>query len=135
MATLPNAIELSLRLSVGVEAFSWRETAEETPPATAVRAAVCAVLTAATVAVNAAVVAPAATVTDAGTVTALLLLDRVTVAPPLGAAAFRVTEQESEPEPVNDAVAQENALSVATPVPLRLTAVVAPEDALLETVS
>ena len=36
-------------------------------------------------------VAPAATETLAGTIAAGLLLDRVTVAPPVGAAAFRVT--------------------------------------------
>jgi hypothetical protein len=43
------------------------------------------------VALKLAVVAAAATVTDAGTVKAGLLLDRVTAAPPAGAAAVRVT--------------------------------------------
>jgi hypothetical protein len=41
--------------------------------------------------VNVALVLPAATVTDAGTLAAALLLDRDTVAPPLGAALPSVT--------------------------------------------
>src|SRR5215469_647814 len=40
---------------------------------------------------NVALLAPAATATLAGTVTAALLLDSVTVAPPVGAAPLRVT--------------------------------------------
>ena len=40
---------------------------------------------------NVALVAPAATVTLDGTVAELLLLERFTVAPPLGAAPLRVT--------------------------------------------
>jgi hypothetical protein len=51
-------------------------------------------VTAAAVAVNVAVVAAAATVTDAGTVTAeVALLERATAAPPAGAACERVTVQ------------------------------------------
>jgi hypothetical protein len=54
--------------------------------------AVCLEVTAAAVAVKAAVVAPAATETEAGTVrTDVLLLDRVTLVPPTGAALERVT--------------------------------------------
>ena len=45
------------------------------------------------VAVNVAVVAPAATVTDAGTVTKALLLDSETAAPDAGAACDKVTVQ------------------------------------------
>ena len=48
----------------------------------------------ATVAVNVAVVAPDATVTDAGTVTAPLLLDKETAAPLPEAGCVRVTVQE-----------------------------------------
>src|SRR5690242_11020912 len=51
----------------------------------------------ATVAVNPAVVAPAATVTEAGTLTAPLLLDRDTVAPPPGAPCVSVTVHEDVP--------------------------------------
>jgi hypothetical protein len=73
--------------------------------------------------VNPALVAFAGTVTVAGTVTAALLLDRLTLRPPLGASAFSVTMQESVPEPVMDALLQESALKAAgtaVPVPLRL---------------
>ena len=48
-------------------------------------------LTTLVVTVNVAVVAPAATVTLAGTVAARLLLDKVTTAPPAGAGPLRVT--------------------------------------------
>jgi hypothetical protein len=46
------------------------------------------------VAVKLAVVEPAGTITDAGTASRVLLLLRVTVAPPLSAAADSVTAQE-----------------------------------------
>ena len=45
------------------------------------------------VALNVAVVAPAATVTEAGTVSTVLLLVRVTAAPPVGATCVSVTVQ------------------------------------------
>ncbi len=47
-----------------------------------------------------ALVAPAATVTLAGTCTAVLLLDRLTAAPPLGAAPLKVTVPVEELPPV-----------------------------------
>ena len=50
-------------------------------------------LTVPAVAVKLAVVAPAATVTDAGTVSAALLSETVTLEPPAGAAAERLTVQ------------------------------------------
>jgi hypothetical protein len=73
------------------------------------------VLTEVTVAVKLAVVAPAATVTEAGTVTELLLLARLTMSPPLAAAALNVTVQLSVPAPVNDPLLQLRTLSVGTP--------------------
>ncbi len=45
---------------------------------------------------NVAVVAPAATLTEAGTVSAPLLLESATAAPPEGAAAERVTVQDDD---------------------------------------
>jgi hypothetical protein len=45
------------------------------------------------VALKLAVVAPAVTVTDAGTVSSVLLLASVTLAPPVGAALLKVTVQ------------------------------------------
>jgi hypothetical protein len=50
-----------------------------------------AVVTTVVVTVNVALVAPAATVTLAGVVEAVLLSDRVTTAPPVGAGPFNVT--------------------------------------------
>jgi hypothetical protein len=58
------------------------------------------------VAVKLALLAPAATVTVAGTVTAELLLDRLTLTPPLGAAALSPTVQVSVPAPVIVPLAQ-----------------------------
>jgi hypothetical protein len=60
----------------------------------------CVVVTAVAVAVNPALSAPAATVTEAGTVTAELLLVSVTASPPVGAAALSDTVHESLPAPV-----------------------------------
>ena len=92
-------------------------------------------LTEVTVAVKLAVVAPAATVTDAGTVTAVLLLARLTMSPPLAAAALNVTVQLSVPAPVNDPLVQLSPLNTGTPVPLRLITVEVPLEELLVRVS
>ena len=111
--------------------FTCNESVTEVLAVAAVSVAVCAVLTEATFAVNAAVVAPAATVTDAGTVTALLLLARLTLVPPVGAAPDRVTVHASDSDPVIDVLLQESVLTVgatAAPVPLMLIVAV---DALL----
>ena len=64
-------------VGAGAAAPSCRAKVSVTPLALAVNVADCAVLTDETVAVKLAVVAPAATVTVAGTVTALLLLARL----------------------------------------------------------
>jgi len=72
----------------------------DAPPEVAVRVAVIAVLTAVTAAEKLALVAPAGTVTEVGTVTALLLLESVTACPPVGAAELSVTVQLSVPAPV-----------------------------------
>ena len=122
--TLPKEMLLELTESVELAALSCMDAVADVPPAVAVMVAVCAVLTEATVAVKDALVAPAATVTEAGTVTALELLARVTVVPPVGAAAFKVAEQVEEPEPVKVVVVQETAESETAPVPLRVTVVV-----------
>jgi hypothetical protein len=105
------------------------------PPAVAVRVTVCAAVTAETVTEKLPVVAPAATVADDGTVTAVLLLAKVTVNPPVAAAAFRVTEQASDPAPVIDAFVHETAVSTGTPVPARLITLEAPDVELLASVS
>jgi hypothetical protein len=87
-----------------------------------------------TVAVNPALLASAGTVTVAGTVTAALLLARLTLKPPVPAAAVSVTVQLSLPDPVIDALLQESALNVpapAVPVPVRLITAVPLVDELL----
>jgi hypothetical protein len=89
------------------------------------------VLTEVTVAVKLPVVDPAATVTEAGTVTAVLLLARLTATPPLAAATFSVTVQLSVPAPVIDPLVQLSPLNTGTPVPLRLITVEVPLDELL----
>ena len=80
-------------------------------------------------------VEPAATVTEAGTVTDELLLARLTVNPPVAAAAFSVTVQLSVPGSGDEPLVQLSALSTGTPVPLRLTAVEVPLEELLVRVS
>jgi hypothetical protein len=69
-------------------------------------------LTAETVAVKFAAVAPAATVTEAGTVTTLLLLATLTTRPPVAAAVLNFTVQLSVPATVIDALEQLNPLKV-----------------------
>ena len=133
--TLPKDKLDELTLSVGTAAPSDRAKVFDTLPALAVRVAVCAVLTDETVAVKLAVVEPAATVTEPGTVTVELLLARLTVNPPMAAAAFRVTVQLSVPDPVNEPLVQLSALSTGTPVPLRPTTVEVPPEELLVRVS
>ena len=88
-------------------------------------------LTDETVAVKLPVEDPAATVTLAGTVTAELLLARLTANPPVAAAAFSVTVQLSVPAAVIDPLVQLNALSTGTPLPLRLITVDVPVEELL----
>ena len=105
------------------------------PPALAVSVTVSAELTALAVAVKLALLAPDCTVTDEGTLTADLLLARLTVNPPLAAAVFRLTVQLSVPAPVIAPLAQLRPLNPARPLPLKLTAVEVPVDELLVSVS
>jgi hypothetical protein len=101
------------------------------PFALALSVADCDDDTEATVAVKEADVAFAATVTDAGTVTADLVLARLTLKPPVGAADERVTVQASEPAPLKDALSQLRPVIVGTgaaPAPVRLTRAGLPVD-------
>jgi hypothetical protein len=128
-AAVPKATLLLPSVSFGVVAFSVSAKVFDTPAAVAVSVAVCVELTAVAIAVNAALVDPEAIVTEAGTVTALLLLVKVTVVAVV-AADVSVTVQASVPAPVSDPLLQESALNVegVCPVPLRVTVAV---DALL----
>ena len=133
--TLPNERVGALIPSVALAAFNCREKAFELPFALAVRVAVWVVPMDATVAVKGAVIAPGATVTAAGSVTAVFVLDRLTICPPLGAGAFRVTVQASVPDPVMEALLQETALKAVMPVPLSPMTAVGLVESLLVTVN
>jgi hypothetical protein len=124
--TFPNDTLLVLTLSVDIAAFSCNAKPWELVPSVAVNVAACAVLTEATVAVKMVLLVPVGTLTEAGTVTDELLLERLTLTPPLGAAPLSVTVQVSVPDPVNDEPLQARAFNVGTvavPVPVRLTTV------------
>jgi hypothetical protein len=110
--TLPKAMLVALMLSVGRPVFSCRPKVLATLLALAVTVAVCVVLNVETVAIKLAEVAPAATVKLAGTVTAELLLARLTVKPAVGAAMFSETLQLSVPAVVIDPLVQAKALKV-----------------------
>lgn len=134
--TLPKLRLDALAFSVAVAPVSCSPKVCETPLALEVSVTDCEVLTAVTVAVKLALEAPAATVTEAGTVTAVLLLARFTPNPPVdAAAAFSVTVQLSVPAPVNEPFAQVSPASTGRPVPLRLTIVDVPDDELLVSVN
>ena len=81
----------------------------------AVNVAICVVETAVATAEKLALVAPAATVTEDGTDTAVKLLDRLTVWPPVGAAAINVTVQLSLPAPVSEEDAHVSAFNADCP--------------------
>lgn len=122
--TLPNGMLVAFTVSTAEAAFSCRATDREVEPVAAVRVTDCAVVTDATVAVKAALVAVAGTVIEAGTATELLLLERATLTPPVGAEPDKVTVQESDSAPVMEVLEQASALTVGVvevPVPLRPT--------------
>jgi hypothetical protein len=122
----PAAMVVGLQLSAdrATGATSDSEALAEVPLRVAVICAVASVETAATVAEKVAVVAPAATVTEVGVVTLELLSERATLAPPVGAAVFRVTVQVDEPAAVNEEGEQLSPLG--TTVTATLTAMVPP---------
>jgi hypothetical protein len=89
------------------------------------------VLTADTVAKKLAVVAPAATVTDEGTVTVVTLLARLTTWPPVPAAAFSATVQETGVDTSSKLLSQLRPLTTGCPVPVRVIVVLEPADELV----
>lgn len=122
--TEPKEMLLAFTLSAGVAAFNCSEVDFDEPPLLAVIVADCAVVTAATVAEKVADVAVAGTVTEPGTVTELLLLERAILTPPVGAEADSVTVHESDSAPVMDVLLHDSPLTlgvVVVPVPLRAT--------------
>jgi len=129
--TLPKSTLELLTLNEATDAPSWSAKISVAVPVLAVRVAVCAEVTEATVALKLAVVVPAGTLTEFGTVTASLLLARLTETPPVAADAFNVTEQLSVADPVIEALLQVREVSMGTPVPDKLTVEVAPLEELL----
>jgi hypothetical protein len=124
ITAVPKEMLFAFRLSAAEAAFSCNESVFEEVLLVAVNTADCALVTDDTFAVNDALVAVAGTVTEAGTVTILLLLVRLTLTPPVGAEPDRLTTQESANDPVIDALLQLTALMfgvTVVPVPLRLT--------------
>ncbi len=124
-ATLPKESDVALKLSTEVAEFNWSASACEVLPAFAVKVTDCALVTEAMFAIKDAVVEPAGTVTEPGTETEVLVVERMTLTPPVGAELDKVTEQESAIDPVIDVLLHWTALTAgvtAIPVPLRLTA-------------
>lgn len=124
-------MEVALTASIGAATSTWTLKFSVTPPAAAVNVTFWVPEAFEMAALKLAVVAPSATVTEAGTVTAGLLLARLTTTPPLGAADVRDTVHGSIPGPAT-ARLQARLLSsggvgagaAETPVPLRPTTVV-----------
>ena len=109
--TVPKLRLDELTARPAIAALSCRAALADDPLADAVMLAVCAVVTAEAVAVNDAELDPLATVTEAGTETALLLLARLTDRALVGA-EVRVRVQASETAPVSELLLQETALGV-----------------------
>jgi len=130
-ATSPKLILLALRFRVDIEEPSSSVIAFEAPPALAVNVADWAEVTGEAFAVKFVLLAPAGTITEAGTLTRGLLLARPTTNPPLRAVAFNVTVQLSATEPVIDELAQVTPVNTGTPVPLSPTTVELPLEELL----
>lgn len=129
--TLPNEMPVELTVSLAAEASSCSENVAAAAPVLAVSMTDCVEFAGDTLAVKLALLAPAATVTCAGTLTSELLLASPMVNPPLAAGVFTVTVQLSVPDPTMELFAQFNAVSAGTPVPLRPTTVELPIDELL----
>ena len=126
-AVVPNEMPVELKERIGPPGTSCNAKLDELPVAEAVSVADWAALTAETLALKLAEVEFAGTVTVAGKMTALSLLERPTLKPPVGAAAFRVTEHESVAEAETEAKLHFSPVIPGVPEPLRLI-FVAPKD-------
>lgn len=133
VTTSPKSMLVALTSSEDDPELSCSVTLAPAPPALAVSIAVSAELAGEILAVKLALLAPAATITETGTFTSELLLERLTANPPLAAAAFNVTVQLSVAEPVIERFAQLIPLKTGTPVPLTPTTVAVPPAELLVT--
>ncbi|MGA3035041.1 MAG: hypothetical protein ABSD70_17275 [Terracidiphilus sp.] len=127
-ATLPNGKLVALIPIVATPGPTVNSYFFDRFPDFAINVTVCDVLGVATEASKLALVVPDATVTDAGTVTAVELLDRLTADPLLSAAVFRLTVHTSVPAPVIDPSLHVSPLTTATPWPDRPTFLTSPSD-------
>lgn len=109
--TFPNVSELVLSVRAGATAFNCIAKLFEDEFALADTETLSDDVTEATDAVKDAVVAPDATAMLEGTVTALALLESVTLWTPADTAELSATVQEVEPFPVKEPVEQDNALT------------------------
>ena len=118
VAALPEVMEAGEHESVpGMSgAVTVTEAVREVPLAVAVTTTTVLAVTEAAVAEKTAEVAPEATVTEAGTVSAALLSERATDTPPAGAAAERVTVQEEDPPEVIEVGEHERVLGTGRAV-------------------
>lgn len=118
MAALPELMEVGKheRVLGASGAVTVTEAVLEVPLAAAVTTTTVLEVTEAAVAEKIAEVAPAATVTEAGTVRAALLSERVTDWPPVGAAPERVTVQEVDPPEAMEEGEQERVLGTGRAV-------------------
>ena len=103
---LPHDKALTVGVNTDDAPLSLIEVVFDTDPCVAVNVTVCEDATAETIAEKLRFVAPEGTVTEAGTVTALLLLPIFTVTPAPEAAAFSATVQTSLPAPTIEEFAQ-----------------------------
>lgn len=110
--TLLNERLLALQLMVGTDGTNFNENVFVTPPTFAVSRTDLEELTAEAVAAKPEPVFPAAIDSFEGMETDELLLVRLTVTPPLGAAPLRVTVQASVLAPDRDELPQDIALSI-----------------------
>ena len=101
--------------TVGAGGFTVRVAVRDTPPNALVMLTAVDVVTEEVVIGKFALVAPAGTVTLAGTVTAAELSDNVTAVPPEGAAALRVTVPVEEFPPTTLVGFSDSAESVGPP--------------------
>jgi hypothetical protein len=114
--TVPKATLVVLTLIVDTTPVRVMTYVVVTPAELALKVAFCVDPTADALAVKPALVAPAGTVTVAGTATAALLLDRPTLSPPVGAGAFRFTVHALFANPDTDALLHESELTAADAV-------------------
>jgi hypothetical protein len=118
VSTLPKLKLELLTLNVGTNAPSCRTNVWAASFALAVSVTGCEELTDETVAEKPALTAPTGTVIELGTVTTLLLLEKLTAKPPAAAGTFTVTVQLSVPAPVIEPLAQLSAVSTVVADPL-----------------